>query len=296
MDIVDAQLHIGPGMIDTILEAMNSLGIKSVLIDEFWVNRVDQAPKQIEPGYRLTNGAWRAVYPVAQLASFLHPDRFSYLVRIERQDPDLASVMCNVASQPHGRAFRVLATWSLEEAEAFATGGYEPLLEIAQDIGLPVCMFIPGRVEYLARYLKKFPKLTVVLDHCGMGMPRHPPGRSDADEHRTMRLEYFDEVLKLAEYPNVAVKLSHAPYLFRAAGAQYGATQFPFDLARKQVRRAIQAFGAERLMWASDKTVVRGHTWSDLLHWLKDDPELSPEEKEWILGGTARRILKWPVD
>lgn len=52
---------------------------------------------------------------------------------------------------------------------------------------------------------------------------------------------------------------------------------------------------ASKSIWDSDKTVIRGHTWSDLLHWLKDDPELSHTEKEWILGGTARCILKWPV-
>jgi predicted TIM-barrel fold metal-dependent hydrolase len=288
MDIVDAQLHLGPGMIDPILEAMNCLGIRSVLIDEFWINRLDQAPTQIDPGYRLPNGAWRALYPVAQLASLLHPERFSYFVRVERQDPDLESLMRLVASAPQARAFRVLATWTVEEAQAFVAGGYEPLLDIAQDVGLPVCLFIPGHVEFLPQYLRKFPSLTFVIDHCGMGMPHQPPGRPEAEERRALSIEYFDEVLRLAEYPNVVMKLSHAPFLFRAQ-------QFPYDSARKQVRRAIEAFGAPRLLWASDKTVIRDHPWSDLLNYIKHDPELSPEEKEWILGRSARRVFKWEV-
>jgi hypothetical protein len=37
-----------------------------------------------------------------------------------------------------------------------------------------------------------------------------------------------------------------------------------------------------------------GHTWTDLLHCVRDDSELSQEEREWILGRSARRILQWP--
>jgi predicted TIM-barrel fold metal-dependent hydrolase len=286
VDIVDAQLHIGHGMIDAILEAMNSLGIKSVLIDEFWVNRVDESPKQINPGYRLENGAWRAAYPAAELASILYPDRFSYFVRLDRHDPELESVMRVVGSSPHARAFRLLATWTLDEATAFSNGGYEPLFDIAQDVGLPLCLMIPGYVEFLPQYLKKYANLTFVVDHWGLGMPNHPPGRPEKEALRAQHLDYFDEVLKLAEHPNVAIKISHAHFYF-------GAHEYPYDPVRPYLRRAIEAFGADRLMWASDKTVIPHHTWSDLLHYLRDDPELSQEEKEWILGRTARRILNW---
>ena len=48
-------------------------------------------------------------------------------------------------------------------------------------------------------------------------------------------------------------------------------------------------------MWASDKSVMFGHSWGDLLYCLRDDPQLSGEEKEWILGRTARKILHWPA-
>jgi predicted TIM-barrel fold metal-dependent hydrolase len=289
MDIVDAQLHVGPGMIDTTLEAMDSLGIRSVLIDEFWITRLDKLATQVEPGYRLANGAWRAVYPVAELASILHPDRFAFFVRLDHRDPQLESFMRVIAGSPHARAFRVLAVHSPEDAATFTSGGYEPLFDIAQDIGLPVCLFIPGYVEYLPRYLKKYPKLSFVVDHWGMGNAQNSTKRPDADFQRAMRPEYLDEILKLADHPNVAIKLSHAQMVF-------GVNDYPYRPLRTLIRRAIQAFGANRLIWASDKNVVRPpQTWSNLLHYLKDDPELSLEEKEWILGRSARRIFKWPA-
>lgn len=289
MDIVDVQLHLGPDPVEPTLEAMNSLGVRSVLIEEYWIDEPGRGPgADIRPGFRLPNGAWRSTYPVAQRASILYPDRFAYFVRLDRRDPDLENVMRRIADEPGARGFRLLATWSLEEAEALASGGYDALFDIAQDIGLPVCVFVPGFVEHLPRYLRKFPLLQFVLDHIGMGMRHHPPGRSDEDERRTQAPEYFDEVLKLAEHPNLAMKLSHAPMLLRAG-------QFPFEPVRPYLRRAIEAFGADRLMWASDKTVMRTYTWADLLNYLKFDPELSREEKEWILGGTARKVFDWPV-
>jgi predicted TIM-barrel fold metal-dependent hydrolase len=288
MDIVDAQLHIGPGMIDPILEAMNSLGIRSVLIDEFWVKNLTEFPKQEDPGYRLKNGAWRAAYPTAELASILHPDRFSYFVRLYRTDPELESVMRVIASTPHARAFRLLAVNTLEEAAAFIGGAYEPLFDIAQDIGLPICLSIPGYLEFLPRYLKKYPKLTFVIDHWGMGLPYFPVGRPEAEWRKAMGPGYFGELLKLAEYPNVAVKLSHMHFHF-------GADKYPFEPVRPFLRRAIDAFGADRLMWSTDKTMIPAHTWSELLDFIRYNPELSQEEKEHILGRTARRILKWAV-
>jgi predicted TIM-barrel fold metal-dependent hydrolase len=61
------------------------------------------------------------------------------------------------------------------------------------------------------------------------------------------------------------------------------------------LRRAIDAFGAERVIWASDHTVIQDHTWADLLYCIRDHPEIEPTEKEWILGRSLRKILDWPA-
>jgi predicted TIM-barrel fold metal-dependent hydrolase len=178
--------------------------------------------------------------------------------------------------------------WTRPEAEAFAEGVYEPLLAHAEEIGLPVCLFMPGYAESLVPYLRKFPKLCFIVDHCGIGFPNIPPGRSPEEEARVLSPSYFDDVLELAEFPNVALKRSHAQKLF-------GAPHYPYETLRPHLRKAIEAFGVKRLMWASDKTVMFGHSWANLLYSVRDDPELSLDEKEWILGRSARAILKWPV-
>jgi predicted TIM-barrel fold metal-dependent hydrolase len=288
IDIVDAQIHLGCGAAQPTLGAMDALGITAVLVDEFWGEWVSEDRTQITPGYRLPNGSWRAATPTAEQASILHPDRFSYVVRIDRRDPELASLMRVLASSPHARAVRLQPVWTLEEAAHFAGGGYDHVFELAGACGLPVFLFIPGYVELVARYASKFTEVNFVIDHCGMGFPGIPPDRPGDEARSALDPSYFDVVLRLAEYPNVALKWSHAQ-------DRFGEHEYPYRSLRPLLRRAIDAFGANRLLWASDHTVIRGHTWSDLLHYLRDDPGLSAEEMQWILGGSARQILNWPT-
>ena len=287
MDIVDTQLHLGPGPVEPALKEMDALEISSVLIEEFWIGGQGNGPQDaLMPGYRLPGGAWRSVYPTALSASLRYPDRFGYFVRLDRRDPGLESQMRTIAEEPGARGFRLLATWSADEVAALAGGAYDALFDLAQDVGLPVCVFVPGHVELLPRYLSRYPRLQFVLDHLGVGMPGHPPGRDEAEQTRTTDPTYLDEVLKLAEFPNLAVKISHAPMLLRAGA-------YPFEAVRPYLRRAISAFGAERLMWASDAKIMPHYAWADLLNYLRLDPELSDHEKAWLLGRTARKVFSW---
>jgi L-fuconolactonase len=303
LDIFDAQLHFGPvgssygqgplvapaSIIDSTLEAMNSLGIQSALLEEYWYWVTPPKPLQNMPGFELPNGAWRATFPLAQLAATLHPDRFSNFVRVDRRDPDLEAVMRLLAQTPCVRAFRVLPVWSPEEGAAFKSGGFDEIFAIAESLGLPMCMPIPGYVEWLPRYLKKFPKLQFVLDHWGMGMIYDLTGRPQAEVQRAMSLDYLDEIMKLAEFPNIVMKISHAQMYFNAP-------TYPFEPIRPILRRAIDTFGVERILWSTDKTVAHPPLpWAELLHFIKDNPELSQPEKEAILGKNARRVFKWPA-
>jgi predicted TIM-barrel fold metal-dependent hydrolase len=288
MDVVDAQVHVGRGKIDATLEAMDALAICSVIIDEFWGTGPGTHFSHIDPGHRLPNGAWRATWPTSLEAAQCHPDRFAFLARIDPKDPQLESVMRVAGSTPNACAFRIQPVWTVEEAQDFAKGSYEPLLEIAQDIGLAVCVFIPGYAELLEPYLKKFPRLNFVIDHCGLGFALLPPVRPEAEHQFAAAPAYFSHVTALAAYPNLALKWSHAQ-------DRFGMQTYPYDGLRPYLRQAIEAFGANRVIWASDKTVIPAHSWSNLLNYLRDDPELSEDEKEWILGRSARKFFNWPL-
>lgn len=287
MDIVDCQFHMGLGEIDTTLRAMDALGIRSLLIDELWGGFNATHPTHLQPGYRLNNGAWRALSPTAEQASLQHPERFAYLVRIDREDRELASLMRTIATSPHARAFRVQPTWTLNEVAAFSADAYDTLFALAQELSMPVCLFIPGYVELVQAYAKKFPRLTFIIDHCGMGFPGIPHGRNEAEAQQTLQRSYLDTVCKLAEQPNIALKWSHAQNLL-------GGGDYPYKALWPLLQKVLTAFGRERVMWASDNSVVPNHTWAETLHYVRDNPELSREDKEWVLGRSARQLLKWP--
>ncbi|MBV9577192.1 MAG: hypothetical protein JO057_01235 [Chloroflexi bacterium] len=57
----------------------------------------------------------------------------------------------------------------------------------------------------------------------------------------------------------------------------------------------IDAWGADRVMWASDVTVSRRdhYSWAESMHYLRDSDTLTLREQEWVLGGTVRKVLNW---
>jgi predicted TIM-barrel fold metal-dependent hydrolase len=94
----------------------------------------------------------------------------------------------------------------------------------------------------------------------------------------------------MAQYPNVALKWSHGPGLLSAE-------EYPYRDVLPLLRKAIKAFGVERILWASDYTVARdrnGNSWAQILYYLLDSDQLTRTEKEWLFGGTVRKALGWP--
>jgi L-fuconolactonase len=282
MDIVDAQVHLGPGRIEETLAAMDALGIRAILVDEYWFGRA-----MGDPGYKVSGGAFRPVQPTAELAAFTHPDRFSYLVRLDRNDPDVSHIIRMARDAPHARALRITPGMWPAEVEAFAAGDYAPICAAASECGLPLFMFVPGRAGDVVQYARKFPSLRIVIDHCGLlsNSMRQKIGGTRS----VLRPEAaFDEVLALADLPNVALKWAHAPGMFEKPGYP-GAGLWPI------LRRALDRFGEGRIMWASDASANQtGESWAMLLFGMLGNPDLTVAERLALLGGTARSWLNWP--
>ena len=299
MDIVDTQVHMGPGGAEARLAAMDALGVASVLIDEWWGGWWGTKPG--EPAYCVGNGAVRTTSPTAELASWTYPGRFSYLVRVDPEDPEIRNVVRFARDSSFARALRIATPLPRSQLAVFADGGYDSIFAAASEFDLPVFVSLLGHSELLCRYLEKFPRTKVIIDHCGMPpsvsmVPTivHLESLPDSERYWSELAgapleDSFDKVLRLARWPNVALKWAHAPSRLNAAG-------YPNQGARPFLRKAIDGFGAERIMWASDVTVnPTGETWAELLYAIKDNPDLSNDERAYILGGSARQWLDWPV-
>lgn len=293
MDIVDSQVHLGPGGAAEMVAAMNALGIKSVLVDEWWMGTPG------DPGYRVGDGAFRPTSPTAELASWTYPGRFSYLMRVDPRDPDLKAVIRFARDATYARALRISPGMTRAEVAAFANGVYDEVFASASDCGLPIFVQIAGHTHLLERMIKKYPDSRIIICHCGM-----PPGAKlwpifarmeslpdSMDYWRVVgeepRDQAFDKVLRAGQWPQVALKWAHAPVMFDAAG-------YPNLAARPFLRKALDAFGAERVMWASDITANQtGESWAELIFAINENREVSASEREWVMGKTARKILNW---
>ena len=276
--IIDSQIHLfRTTTLEGGLAAMNALGIQGAVIDEYWIAEEDG--RQVIPGYRMPNGAVRVTPAQAMHASTRYPDRLSYLVRTDHRDPDPEHWIRAIADSPHACATRFVVRSEVEIRD-FAGGGYTPCFRAAADHGVPVFLFLDtGDVAPAVQYLEAFPSATVILDHIGMGRSIEAVRTPDK----------FEPVLRLAHHKNLYIKWCHAYFGF-------GPLRYPFEGTQQPLRRCVDAFGAERMMWASDFT-IREHevAWVDRLLSIRESPVLSHDEKAWILGKTARRVLDWPA-
>ncbi|MGE3689815.1 MAG: amidohydrolase [Novosphingobium sp.] len=295
MDILDSQVHLGPGGAAEMVKAMDALGIASVLVDEWWMGTPGH------PYYPVGEGgkAIRTTSPTTELACWQYPGRFAFLVRADRRDPDLKHVLRFWRDNPNVKALRISPGMTRAEIAAFAAGEEDPIFECAAELGLPIFVQISGNIELVKRYADKFPSVKIVI--CHTGMPPGPvlatifgqmEGLPDSAEHWAKvgaepRDQAWAKVLRTADSPNVALKWAHAGAMFDAGG-------YPQLAARPYLKQALGAFGAERIMWASDVSANQtGESWAELIFAIRENPELSESDKQWLLAGTAREWLNW---
>jgi L-fuconolactonase len=185
-----------------------------------------------------------------------------------------------------------------EEFENYRTGGYDHAFAACQELGLPVLLMVSGHAATVARVAEKFPDLQIILDH--IGIPQSPMEMPEDD-----RWGPLAQVLPLGRYENVAVKLCHPIGL--------SLESYPFKDVWPYMHKLLDAFGAERLAWGSDVGRFRGrvawsirvpgteehypgkHNYMESLAFFLYTDELSEAEKESILGGSTRRLLRWPA-
>jgi L-fuconolactonase len=286
MEFVDAQVHLNrlnpdweqtdhATLVHSAVTTMDALGLNAVLIDE-WAGFANPVTKRGHlPGHFLPNGAMRGEHPFSETAVSLYPERFGYVARIDPLDPDLERLMAEVPDKPGALCLRIVPIPEAGELDLYEQGGFQPLFAAAERHQVPIFAWFPGRSHLLAPTLELFPSLPLILDHCGLSRDQGNFAHQ------------LDEVCEMARYPNLALKWCHAP-------SQLSREPFPFTDVFPFLRRAIDAFGMERVMWASDHTQSKSHhSWAEALFYLRDSPHLTDTEKEWLLGRSVRTILRW---
>ena len=206
-----------------------------------------------------------------------HEGVFSGVAIVDETAPDLAAKMRDLNGQGV-RGFRLYAnaknaaTW---ERSAEMHSMWQEAEKNRQSI---CCLTDPDALPFIHRMCQRHPQTPVVIDHFARLGMRGPVDRQP-----------LDRLLKLSEFDHVTVKTS----AFYALGAKTP----PYNDLAPLIRQLRDAFGAERLMWASDCPFqVEGkHTYEASITLIRDRLDfLSDAEKNALLRGTAERVFFEP--
>jgi L-fuconolactonase len=214
-------------------------------------------------------------YDNSYLASVLkrYPRTFLGVCRIDPLDPAAPDHLSRLTTQ----GFRGVRL----SPAANATGDWfrgplmPPLWKRCHELEVPMTVLAPvSRMPEVGVLLEKTPELTVVVDHM-----------ADCPVDQPAELE---KLIALKRYPNLFVKVSHCWSLSKQA--------YPWLDAQEHVKRLHQAFGPQRLMWATDWPIVeQSHaTYAQALTLVRDDMKfLNAEDRSWMLSKTIERVWRF---
>jgi predicted TIM-barrel fold metal-dependent hydrolase len=202
-----------------------------------------------------------------------HPRVFAGVAVVDDTSPDLRATMQRLAGQGV-RGFRLYT--DKPKAEAWPSApGMKTMCSQAADAGLAMCLLTgPEALPAIRQMCARYPKTRVVIDHCARIGAKGEILQSD-----------LDELCRLATFENVYVKTS----AFYALGAK----RSPYLDLGPMVRKLRDAYGAARLMWASDCPfqVQDGRTYADSIALIRDRLDfLSADDKAWMLRKTAEKV------
>jgi predicted TIM-barrel fold metal-dependent hydrolase len=163
-----------------------------------------------------------------------YPDRFRCACIVDVRDDPIDRVRYWVGKRG-ARAIRIFLQLDRGDEWLDSRAADDVLDELERHGAIAQTALVAEQLPSLQRAAARHPGLPFLLDHCGFsdfsGGRAYPRARP---------------LFALASEPNISVKLSH--YVWQLA-AEAGADR------RAVTNALVDAFGAERIMWASDLTV-----------------------------------------
>jgi predicted TIM-barrel fold metal-dependent hydrolase len=236
-----------------------------MLLELMAANGVDRTVLVQHIAYR-----WDNRYTAAAFRK--HPDKLMGVCRVNPEDPAAPDHLSQLTEEAGFHGVRLSPAVDAS-GDWFRGPLMAPLFGRAAELGVPMLIFIrPERLPDLARLLEWHPDLDVVVDHMASCAPDRP--------------DQIEQLLELARYPRVYVKISHTWSLSRQ--------EYPWRDTHDLVEKVYQAFGGQRIMWATDWPVCLARaTYAQTLAVVRDELGfIGAADREWVLGKTTLRL--WP--
>ena len=207
-----------------------------------------------------------------------YPHRFALVRPVDPANPTVADVISEWKHTPGAVAVRMLLVRSGLATDP-ADPGLNGVLKEAARWSLPVNLHIAGRLDQGIELIRRNPDTQIVVDHLGLVQPHVPPKLAQPWAE-------LPKVLTLAEFPNVAIKITGACTLSLEA--------FPYNDIWDPVCRLIDAFGVDRCLWGTDWTrAVKFLTHKQGVDAFRMTNRISDGDKVKLMGGTAARLYGW---
>lgn len=259
MQVVDSHCHVSSlwyEPIETLMDQMARNGVAQAVLVQML-------------------GQWDNTYQ--QHCARTYPDRFSSVVAVEPRAPEACGTLAALADA--GAA-------GVRLRPDTRSPGADPLAiwRAAASSGLAVSCV--GRAAQFAspeffELVAALPELPIVLEHLG-GSSR--AGDTDFAERQ--------RVFEAARYPNVYLKVPGLGELAARPGVL--PAQGPTLERARDLDAALERFGPDRLMWASDFPVVCSREgYGNALDWVRR--AIGAEAQAQVFGATARRVFKLPA-
>ena len=156
-----------------------------------------------------------------------------------------------------------------------ADGSLDWLWKIAEEEKIPISMLVTDSLVELQKIAERHPELRLTIDHLGGRGGNTTLKDNDAMEH-------IPNLLKLAKYPNVAVKATGAP--------GYSGEAYPYPIMQGYLEQIYDAFGPHRIFWGTDITKMPC-SWKDCITMFTEEARWLDENDRALVMGDA--ICAW---
>jgi predicted TIM-barrel fold metal-dependent hydrolase len=270
MTVIDSHMHVWraaegstPG-VTTLVPPQTDVPISAALA-EMAAHGVDCAVL-VQPVFRGEDNNYAAGCARAE------PERFAAVCVVDPRKAD-APVRLEYWVGRGCRGLRLRPALA-DEGAVFGAPSTFGLWEAAARLGVVVSVLCrPRHLKTIGELASRFPGVKIVVDHLG-----HPDVAAGVDAL------LFRDLLALARYPNIFVKLSGFYH--------FSAEPFPYAACWPLVREVLDQFGPRRLLWGSDfpHCTVRGGYENSLRVIDEALAELSTQDRQSIFGGTAQSL------
>ncbi len=208
-----------------------------------------------------------------------HPGRFGIIRPFDPESETIADDMAEWTGTPGVVGARIMLTYGEYDGDH---PGLHAILAAAGQAGVPVNIMAAGHLPIFRELARRNPSTQIVIDHVGLAQPRHPPAPPEP-------FAELDSVLAMAEYDNVAIKISGACTLAHEP--------FPYPDIWEPLGRMFEAFGFERCLWGTDWTRASNVlTYEQGVEAFRVTDTLSDSERAMLMGGALTKVYNWSPD